>query len=80
MNGLRSAYLGTKEHLKETTIMSSMEGSQGYIRESVLCAIDIRHTEPDDFFQLCINSNNSYSRSIHPTNNCHDFIIEFSQG
>ena len=57
--------------------MSSMEGSQRYIRESVLCAIDVRHTEPDDFFRLRINSNDSYSRSIHPTNNCHDFIIEF---
>ena len=49
--------------------MSSMEGSQRCIGESVLRAIDIRHTEPD-----------SYSRSIHPTNNCHDFIIEFPQG
>ena len=60
--------------------MSSMEGSQRYIGESVLRAIDVRNTEPDDFFQLCINSNDSYSRSIHPTNNCHDFIIEFPQG
>ena len=30
--------------------MSSMEGLQIYIRESVLHAIYIRHTEPDDFF------------------------------
>ena len=50
------------------------------IRESVLHPIDVRHTEPDDFFRLCINSNDSYSRSIHPTNNCHDFVIEFPQG
>ena len=60
--------------------MSSMEGSQRYIGESVLRAIDVRHTEPDDFFWLRINSNNSYSRSVHPTNNCHDFSIEFPQG
>ena len=59
--------------------MSSKEGSQRYIRESVLHAIDVRHTEPDDFFWLRINSNDSYSRSILPTNNCHDFIIEFPQ-
>ena len=60
--------------------MSSTEGSQRYIGESVLRAIDVRHTEPDDFFRVRINSNDSYSRSIHPTNNCHDFIIEFPQG
>ena len=81
MAGLRSAYLGAKEPLEGTTVvMSSTESSERHIRESVLRAIDVRHTEPDDFFQLHINFNDSYSRSIHPTNNCHDFVIEFPQG
>ena len=60
--------------------MASTEGSQCYISQSTPLAIDIRQSYPQDFFRLRINSNDTYSRSEHPNNNCHNFTIEFPQG
>ena len=34
---------------------------------------------PDDYLQLRINSNDTYSKTIHPNNNCYVFTIEFEQ-
>ena len=60
--------------------MASTEGSQCYISQSIPLAIDIRQSYPPDFFRLRINSNDTYSQSEHPSNNCHNFAIEFLQG
>ena len=59
--------------------MLSTEGSPRYIGESLLHAIDIRQSEPQDFFKLRLNSNDTYSRQFYPNNNCHDFIMKFPQ-
>ena len=40
----------------------------------------MRQSLPDNFFRLCINSNDMYSRWLYPNNNCYDFMIEFLQG
>ena len=40
---------------------------------------DTVNRQPTDFFRLRLNSNDTYSRSDHPTNNCNNFIIEFPQ-
>ena len=72
-----------KDHQQTTTIiitMTSTEGSQRYIRKTQMHTIDVRESEPSDFFKLHINSNDTYSRSIHPNNNCHNLTIEFAQG
>ena len=60
--------------------MTSYEGSQRYISQSTPLLIDIHQSFPQDFFRLRINLNDTYSRLKHPTNNCHNFAIEFPQG
>ena len=60
--------------------MTSYEGSQHYTSKSTPLTIDLRQSFPQDFFRLRINSNNTYSRFKHPTNNCHNFMIEFPLG
>ena len=60
--------------------MTSYKGSQHYISQSTPLSIDLRQSFPQDFFRLRINSNDTYSRLKHPTNNCHNFTIEFPQG
>ena len=88
-----SSHLGAKKHT-EKIIMSSTEGSQRksttrlgaqrksatYIGESLLHAIDVRQSEPQDFFKLQLNSNDTYSRQFYPNNNCNDLTIKFPQG
>ena len=57
-----------------------MEGSQCVIGSSDVSAVSIGNFSLlDDYLQLCINSNNTYSKTIHPNNNCYDFTIEFEQ-
>ena len=57
-----------------------MEGSQHVIRLSDVSAVSIGNFSLlDNYLQLCINSNNTYSKTIHPNNNCYDFMIEFEQ-
>ena len=79
MERLRSTHLGAKKRTKKI-IMLSTKGSQRYIGESLLHAIDIRQLEPQDFFKLQLNSNDTYSRQFYPNNNCYDFTIKFPQG
>ena len=57
-----------------------MEGSQHLIGSSDVSAVSIgSFSLLDDYLQLRINSNETYSNTIHPNNNCHDFMIEFEQ-
>ena len=57
-----------------------MEGSQCIIRSSDVSAVSIGNFSlQDDYLQLRINSNDTYSKTIHPNNNCYDFTIEFEQ-
>ena len=60
--------------------IKKMEGSQHVIGSSDVLAVSVGNFSlPDDYLQLCINSNNTYSKMIHPNNNCYDFMIEFEQ-
>ena len=60
--------------------MTSTEGSQRYICKTQVNSINMRESQPDDFFRLRINSSDTYSHLIHPNNTCHNFIIEFAEG
>ena len=48
-------------------------------RKCTTC-IDVRQSEPEDFFKLRLNSNDTYSRYDYPNNNCYNFTIKFPQG
>ena len=57
-----------------------MEGSQPTIDWSKIDVLALDQCSlPDDYFQLRINSNDIYSRGLHPKNNCYNFTIEFEQ-
>ena len=57
-----------------------MESSQPTIDWSKIDVLALdQYSLPDDYFQLRINSNNIYSRGLHPKNNCYNFTIEFEQ-
>ena len=62
------------------SITTSYKSSQCYISQSTPLSIDRRQLFPQDLFRLRINSNGTYSRFKHPTNNCHNSTIEFPQG
>ena len=65
-------------HIKNNK--EKMEGSQHVIGLSDMSAVSISNFSlPDNYLQLRINSNDTYSKTIHPNNNCHDFTIEFEQ-
>ena len=78
--GLRSSYVGTKECNTDTSNSKSMEGSQRLIDQSKPTTLSISECFlPQDYLQLKINSNDLYSKSYHPHNNCYSFVIEFDQ-
>ena len=89
MGRLRHSHMGTNlchtEKFATTTttmkeIKNRMESSQHVIGLSDMSAVSIGNFSlPDDYLQLCINSNDTYSKTIHPNNNCYDFTIEFEQ-
>ena len=57
-----------------------MEGSHHIIGSSDVSAVSIDNFSlPDDYLQLHINSNGTYSKTIHLNNNCYHFMIEFEQ-
>ena len=61
-------------------INKKMEGSQCIIGSSDVSTVSIGNFSlPDDYLQLRINSNDIYSKTIHPNNNCYNFTIEFEQ-
>ena len=59
--------------------MGDTEGCQRFIYSTVIESTHISTNGylPQDYFKLRINSNDSYSRVTHPSNNCYDFVIEF---
>ena len=57
-----------------------MEGSQRLIDQSKPTTLSISERSlPQDYLRLKINSNDLYSKSYHPHNNCYSFVIEFDQ-
>ena len=55
-----------------------MEGSQRLIDQSKPTTLSISECSlPQDYLRLKINSNDLYSKSYHPHNNCYSFVIEF---
>ena len=57
-----------------------MEGTQREIGSSEIPFIQCNERQlPRDHLQLKINSNDIYSRTLHPNNNCYSFTIEFEQ-
>ena len=57
-----------------------MEGTQREIGSSEIPFIQCNERQlPRDHLRLKINSNNTYSRTLHPNNNCYSFTIEFEQ-
>ena len=57
-----------------------MEGTQREIGSSEIPFIQCNKRQlPRDHLQLKINSNHTYSRTLHPNNNCYSFMIEFKQ-
>ena len=57
-----------------------MEGTQREIGSSEIPFIQCNERQlPRDHLQLKINSNDTYSRMLHPNNNCYLFMIEFEQ-
>ena len=57
-----------------------MEGTQREIGSSEIPFIQCNERQlPRAHLQLKINSNNTYSRALHPNNNCYSFTIEFKQ-
>ena len=71
----------TKKFATTTTKkILKMEGSQCVIGSSDVSAVSIGNFSlPNNYLQLHINSNDTYSKTIHPNNNCYDFTIEFEQ-
>ena len=57
-----------------------MEGMQREIGSSKILFIQCNEWQlPRDHLRLKINSNDTYSRTLHPNNNCYSFTIEFKQ-
>ena len=57
-----------------------MEGMQREIGSSEIPFIQCNERQlPRDHLRLKINSNDTYSRTLHPNNNCYSFTIEFEQ-
>ena len=57
-----------------------MEGTQREIGSSKIPFIQCNERQlPRDHLRLKINSNDIYSRTLHPNNNCYSFTIEFEQ-
>ena len=57
-----------------------MEGMQREIGSSKIPFIQCNERQlPREHLWLKINSNDTYSRTLHPNNNCYSFIIEFEQ-
>ena len=57
-----------------------MEGTQREIGSSEIPFIQCNERQlPRDHLRLKINSNDTYSRTLHPNNNCYLFTIEFEQ-
>ena len=57
-----------------------MEGTQREIGSSEIPFIQCNEQQlPRDHLRLKINSNDKYSRTLHPNNNCYSFTIEFEQ-
>ena len=72
--------MGTKECNTDTSNSKSMEESQRLIDQSKPTTLSISERSlPQDYLRLKINSNDLYSKSYHPHNNCYSFVIEFDQ-
>ena len=57
-----------------------MEGTQREIGSSEIPFIQCNERQLQrDHLQLKIKSNDTYSRTLHPNNNCYSFMIEFEQ-
>ena len=57
-----------------------MEGMQREIGSNEIPFIQCNEQQlPRDHLQPKINSNDTYSRALHPNNNCYSFTIEFEQ-